>query len=74
MKTMDLKKVDVLHPDQLEIGDLIGYQGNIVEVNSIESNDGLTYFVEYTDDYGDTDTAVVMHDEMLDWYYYIDEE
>jgi hypothetical protein len=63
-----------LHPDQLEIGDLIGYQGNIVEVNSIESNDGLTYFIEYTDDYGDVDTAVVMHDEMLDWYYYIDEE
>jgi hypothetical protein len=73
MKNMELKKVDQLKPDALMPGDIISYDERIVEVISIsEDSYGNFYYVEYTNDFGEKDTAQFHYAELIDWYVYVD--
>jgi len=73
IKNMELKKVDQLKPYQLMPGDIIFYDERIVEVISIsEDSYGNFYYVEYTNDFGEKDTAPFSHDELIDWFVYVE--
>ena len=66
---MELIKADSLTVDALEIGDLIGYDDEIVEVISIESDStGDNYNIEVTNDFGEKEIIEFTFDEEVDWY------
>jgi len=70
---MELVKADLLTVDALEIGDLIGYNDEIVEVTFIECDStGDNYDVEVTNDFGETEMIQYAFDEEVDWYVYLD--
>jgi hypothetical protein len=70
---MELTKADSLRVDALEIGDLIGYNDDIVEVTFIESDStGDNYDIELTNDFGETEIVQFAFDEEVDWYVYLD--
>jgi len=70
---MELVKADSLTVDALEIGDLIGYGDDIVEVTFIECDStGDNYDVEITNDFGETEIVQYSFDEHVDWYVYLD--
>ena len=70
---MELVKADSLTVDALEIGDLIGYNDDIVEVTDIECDStGDSYDVELTNDFGETEIVQYKFDEQVDWYVYLD--
>ena len=70
---MELVKADSLTVDALEIGDLIGYNDDIVEVTDIECDStGDNYDVELTNDFGETEIVQYKFDEQVDWYVYLD--
>lgn len=70
---MELVKADSLTVDALEIGDLIGYNDDIVEVTDIECDStGDNYDVELTNDFGETEIVQYAFDEEVDWYVYLD--
>jgi hypothetical protein len=70
---MELVKADSLTVDALEIGDLIGYNDEIVEVTFIECDStGDNYDVEVTNDFGETEMIQYAFDEEVDWYVYLD--
>jgi hypothetical protein len=73
MNNMELVKADSLTVDALEIGDLIGYNDEIVEVTDIECDStGDNYDVELTNDFGETEIVQYKFDEQVDWYVYLD--
>jgi hypothetical protein len=73
MNNMELVKADSLTVDALEIGDLIGYNDDIVEVTDIECDStGDNYDVELTNDFGETEIVQYKFDEQVDWYVYLD--
>ena len=73
MNNMELVKADSLTVDALEIGDLIGYNDDIVEVTDIECDStGDNYDVELTNDFGETEIVQFAFDEEVDWYVYLD--
>lgn len=73
MIDMELVKADALKVDALQIGDLIGYNDDIVEVTFIESDStGDNYDIELTNDFGETEIVQFAFDEEVDWYVYLD--
>lgn len=73
MIDMELIKADALTVDALQIGDLIAYGDEIVEVTFIESDStGDNYDIELTNDFGETEMVQYSFDEEVDWYVYLD--
>jgi hypothetical protein len=73
MRNVDLIKADVLTIDSLEIGDLIGYNDEIVEVLFIESDStGDNYDIEVVNDFGEKEVVQFAFNEVVDWYVYLD--
>jgi hypothetical protein len=73
INNMELVKADSLTVDALEIGDLIGYGDEIVEVTFIECDStGDNYDIELTNDFGETEIVQYSFDEEVDWYVYLD--
>jgi hypothetical protein len=73
MRNVDLIKADVLTIDSLEIGDLIGYNDEIVEVLFIESDStGDNYDIEVVNDFGEKEVIQFAFNEEVDWYVYLD--
>jgi hypothetical protein len=69
MINMELIKVDSLTPDSLEIGDLINYNNEIVEVLFIESDStGDNYDVQIVNDFGEKEIIQFAFDDAIDWY------
>ena len=70
---MELVKADSLTVDALEIGDLISYDDEIVEVTFIESDStGDNYDVEIVNDFGEKEVIQFAFNEEVDWYVYLD--
>jgi hypothetical protein len=70
---MELVKADALKVDALQIGDLIGYNDDIVEITFIECDStGDNYDIELTNDFGETEIVQFSFDEEVDWYVYLD--
>jgi hypothetical protein len=73
INNMELVKADSLTVDALEIGDLIGYNDEIVEVTFIECDStGDNYDIELTNDFGETEIVQYAFNETVDWYVYLD--
>jgi hypothetical protein len=73
IKVMELIKADVLTADALEIGDLISFDDDIVEVISIDvDSTGDMYSIEVSNDFGETQIVDFAFDEEVDWYVYLD--
>ena len=69
MIDMELIKADALTPDSLEIGDLISYNDEIVEVLFIESDStGDNYDVQIVNDFGEKEIIQFAFDDAIDWY------
>ena len=69
MIDMELIKADTLTPDSLEIGDLISYNNEIVEVLFIESDStGDNYDVQIVNDFGEKEIIQFAFDDAIDWY------
>ena len=70
---MELIKADVLTADAIEIGDLISFDDDIVEVIAIEvDSTGDVYSIEVSNDFGETQIVDFDFDEEVDWYVYLD--
>ena len=66
---MELIKADTLTADSLEIGDLISYNDEIVEVLFIESDStGDNYDIEIVNDFGEKEVIQFSFDDEVDWY------
>ena len=73
MNNMELVKADSLTVDALEIGDLIGYNDEIVEITFIECDStGDNYDIELKNDFGEKEIVQYSFDEEVDWYVYLD--
>lgn len=73
IKLMELIKADVLTADALEIGDLISFDDDVVEVISIEvDSTGDIYSIEVSNDFGEKQIVDFDFDEEVDWYVYLD--
>ena len=73
IKVMELIKADVLPIDAVEIGDLISYDDDIVEVIAIEvDSTGDVYSVEVSNDFGEKQIIDFDFDDEVDWYIYLD--
>ena len=69
MIDMELIKADTLTADSLEIGDLISYNNEIVEVLFIESDStGDNYDVQIVNDFGEKEIIQFAFDNEIDWY------
>ena len=69
MIDMELIKADTLTADSLEIGDLISYNDEIVEVLFIESDStGDNYDVQIVNDFGEKEIIQFAFDDAIDWY------
>ena len=69
MIDMELIKADTLTADSLEIGDLISYNNEIVEVLFIESDStGDNYDIEIVNDFGEKEVIQFAFDDVVDWY------
>ena len=69
MIDMELIKADTLTPDSLEIGDLISYNDEIVEVLFIESDStGDNYDVQIVNDFGEKEIIQFAFNHAIDWY------
>ena len=73
MIDMELIKADTLTADSLEIGDLISYNDEIVEVLFIESDStGDNYDVQIVNDFGEKEIIQFAFDDEVDWYVPVD--
>ena len=73
MNPMELAKADDLRIHELQIGDLIGYNDEIVEVTFIESDStGDNYDIEIVNDFGEKEVVQFAFDEVVHWYVYLD--
>ena len=72
MIDMELIKADSLTVDALEVGDLISYNDEVVEIIFIESDStGDNYDIEIKNDFGETEVVQFAFDEEVDWFVYI---
>lgn len=70
---MELIKADSLQVSALEIGDLISYDDEVVEITFIKSDStGDNYDIEIVDDFGEKQIVQFVFDEEVDWYVYLD--
>jgi hypothetical protein len=76
MKSMEIKKVDELVVESLEVGDIIGGGENgIVTISSIiDSADGETFFIDGFNQYDDFVELVYSYGSVVDFYYPVEEE
>ena len=66
---MELVKADTLTVDSLEIGELISYNDEIVEVLFIESDStGDNYDVQIVNDFGEKEIIQFAFNDAIDWY------
>jgi hypothetical protein len=66
---MELIKADSISANTLEVGDLIGYENDIVEITNVESDtDGDYYFVEITNDFGEQEVLQLEYHELVDLF------
>ncbi len=73
INNMELVKADSLTVDALEVGDLISYNDEIVEVTFIECDaTGDNYDIEITNDFGESEVIQFAFDEEVDWFVYLD--
>ena len=73
IEVMELIKADSLQVSALEIGDLISYDDEIVEVTFIESDStGDNYDIQIVNDFGEKEIIQFAFDEEVDWYVYLD--
>jgi len=73
INNMELVKADSLTIDALQIGDLIAYNDEIVEVIFIECDStGDNYDIEIKNDFGEKEIIQFSFDEEVDWYVYLD--
>lgn len=67
--SMELIKADSLQASSLEIGDLIQYEIDIVEVIDINSDStGDNYFISIVNDFGEEETLTLAYDEYVDLF------
>ena len=67
--SMELIKADTLTVDSLEIGDLISYNDEIVEVAFIQSDStGDNYDIEIVNDFGEKEVVQFAFNDEVDWY------
>ncbi len=72
MMNMELQKVDILKPSMMMEGDLIDYDGEVVEILSIESDpDQYFWYAEYQNEFGEKDIAKLVDSEYYDWYVHV---
>ena len=72
---MELIKADSLTVDALEIGDLIGYNDEVVEILFIESDStGDNYDIEVVNDFGEKEVIQFAFNDEVDWYVYLDQK
>ena len=72
---MELIKADSLTVDALEIGDLIGYNDEVVEILFIESDStGDNYDIEIVNDFGEKEVIQFAFNDEVDWYVYLDQK
>ena len=70
---MELIKADALKVDALQVGDLISYNDEIVEITFIECDaTGDNYDIEIRNDFGETEVVQFAFDEEVDWFVYLD--
>jgi len=70
---MEPVKADSLTADSLEVGDLINYNDEIVEIIDIKSDSkGDNYDIEIVNDFGEKEIVTYKFDEQVDWYVYLD--
>lgn len=76
MRSMEIKKVDVLPVETLEIGDIINCYGDgIITITAIlDSPDGETFFIDGENEWGDFVETVWSYGSMVDFYYPVEEE
>ena len=75
MTVMEMKKVDELAVETLEIGDNIGYNMGIVEIVSIRYIDESERFeIEMVDEWGEHYEALYKYGWVVDYYYPCEEE
>ena len=73
IKDMELVKADALTVDALEIGDLISYNDEIVEITFIECDStGDNYDIEIVNDFGEKEVIQFAFDDHVDWYFPVD--
>jgi hypothetical protein len=73
MIDMELIKADSLTVDALEIGDLIAYNDEIVQITFIECDaTGDNYDIEIVNDFGEKEVIQFAFNDEVDWYVYLD--
>lgn len=73
MNSMKLVAADMLHPDQLMIGDLIKIGEDIVEVISMNSDGaGDNWFIETKDEFGEIETTAFYYTDAIPLYVFIE--
>ncbi len=73
MMNMELKKIDILKPSMMMVGDFIRYNDEVVEILSLESDpDQYFWYAEYQNEFGEKDTAQLVDNEYYDWYIHLE--
>ena len=73
MMKMELKKVDILKPSMMMVGDFIRYNDEVVEILSLESDpDQYFWYAEYQNEFGEKDIAQFVDSEYYDWYIHLE--
>jgi hypothetical protein len=67
MLTMDYRLVDVLNSDQLEIGDLIGLNDEIVKLIEIAPAK-FGFVITYENEFGEKEIADITDDEQFELF------
>jgi hypothetical protein len=67
MLTMDYRLVDVLNADQLEVGDLIGLNDEIVKLIEIAPAK-FGFVVTYENEFGEKEIADITDDEQFELF------
>lgn len=67
MLTMDYRMVDVLNADQLEVGDLIGLNEEVVKLIEIAPAK-FGFVVTYENEYGEKEIADINDDEQFELF------
>jgi hypothetical protein len=67
MIDMDYLFVDILNADQLEVGDLIGFNDEIVKIISLAPL-RYGYSLTYENEYGEKETVDILDDERFNLY------
>ena len=67
MLTMDYRLVDVLNADQLEVGDLIGLNDEIVKLIEIAPA-RFGFVVTYENEFGEKEIADITDDEQFELF------